>query len=90
MGGFCASHHQFLSEEGKVLGEILSLVRKRVLSLPEAKRVVERYPSEVWVCPLCGALFLLVHLRKKRHKLFRVKLSQGILRKTIESCRTNV
>lgn len=55
--------------------EIFGLVRKRVLSLLEAKRVVQEYPSEVWVCPLCGALFLLVHLRRKRHKMFRVKLS---------------
>jgi hypothetical protein len=33
---------------------------------------------------------LLVHLRRERHKLFRVKLSQGSLRKTKEPCRTNV
>jgi hypothetical protein len=59
------------------LSEIFDLVRKRVLSLPEAKRVVEEYPGEVWVCPLCGGLFLLVHLRKKRHKLFKLRLSKG-------------
>jgi len=71
--------------------EILSLVRKRVLSVPEAKRVFEAYPGgEVWVCPICGALFLLVHLRKKRHKLFRLKLSQGSLRKENALCQTSV
>jgi len=62
-----------------------------VLSLPEAKRVVEEYPGgEVWVCPVCGALFLLVHLRKKRHKLFRLSLSQGALHKKDAPCRTDV
>jgi len=73
-----------------VKSETFDLVRKRVLSVPEAKRVVERYPSEVWVCPICGSLFLLVHLRKKRHKLFRLKLSQGSLRKENALCQTSV
>jgi hypothetical protein len=75
---------------GLVKNEIFDLVRKRVLSLPEAKRVVEEYPSEVWVCPLCGALFLLVHLRRRRHKIFRLKLSQGSLRKENALCQTSV
>jgi len=59
--------------------EILSLVRKKALSVPEASRVVEEYPGgEVWVCPVCGGVFLLIHLRKKKHKLFRLKLLKGV------------
>jgi len=59
--------------------EILSLVRKKALSVPEAERVVEEFPGgEVWVCPVCGRVFLLVHLRKKKHKLFRLLLLKGV------------
>jgi rubrerythrin len=61
--------------------EIRSLVKKEALSVPEASRVIEEYPgAEVWVCPVCGRIFLLVHLMKKKHKLFRLKgkpLSDG-------------
>jgi rubrerythrin len=53
--------------------EILSLVRKKALSIPEAARVAEVFSGSVWVCPVCGRFFLLVHLRKKKHKLFRLK-----------------
>jgi len=59
--------------------KVLSLVRKEALSIPEAAKVVEAFPGgEAWVCPVCGSLFLLVHLGKRKHKLFRLKLLKGL------------